>query len=73
MHEDEIGTVVVDCAVRLHRELGPGLLEAVMSSHSRADCCSAGSASSDRSGYRFTSTACGSNRDFARIYWSKGV
>jgi len=29
MHEDEIGTVVVDCAVRLHRELVPGLLEAV--------------------------------------------
>jgi GxxExxY protein len=29
MHEDEIGTGVVDCAVRLHMELGPGLLEAV--------------------------------------------
>ncbi len=29
MHEDEIGTVVVDCAVRLHRELGPGLFESV--------------------------------------------
>ena len=27
--ENEIGTVVVDCAVRLHTELGPGLLETV--------------------------------------------
>ncbi|MCC5841638.1 MAG: GxxExxY protein [Opitutales bacterium] len=27
--ENEIGQVVVDCAVRLHRELGPGLLESV--------------------------------------------
>jgi len=27
--ENEIGTVVVDCAVRLHMELGPGLLESV--------------------------------------------
>ena len=27
--ENEIGTVVVDCAVRLHMELGPGLLETV--------------------------------------------
>ena len=29
MHENEIGTVVVDCAVAVHRELGPGLLETV--------------------------------------------
>jgi len=29
MHENEIGTVIVDCAVRLHRDLGPGLLETV--------------------------------------------
>ena len=27
--ENEIGTIVVDSAVRLHRELGPGLLESV--------------------------------------------
>ena len=27
MTENEIGKVVVDCAVRLHMELGPGLLE----------------------------------------------
>jgi len=29
MHENEIGTVVVDCAVHLHQDLGPGLLETV--------------------------------------------
>lgn len=29
MHENEIGTIVVDCAVQLHQDLGPGLLESV--------------------------------------------
>jgi len=29
MSENEIGTIIVDCAVRLHKELGPGLLETV--------------------------------------------
>ena len=29
MTENKIGKVVVDCAVRLHMELGPGLLETV--------------------------------------------
>jgi len=29
MRENEIGTVVIDCAVELHRNLGPGLLETV--------------------------------------------
>jgi GxxExxY protein len=29
MHENEIGTVIVDSAVQLHRDLGPGLLESV--------------------------------------------
>ncbi len=29
MHENEIGTAVVDCAVQLHQDLGPGLLETV--------------------------------------------
>ncbi|MCA9177650.1 MAG: GxxExxY protein [Planctomycetales bacterium] len=29
MHENEIGTIVVDSAVHLHRDLGPGLLESV--------------------------------------------
>jgi GxxExxY protein len=29
MTENEIGKIVVDCAVRLHMELGPGLLESV--------------------------------------------
>lgn len=29
MTENEIGKVVVDCAVRLHKQLGPGLLETV--------------------------------------------
>ncbi len=27
--ENEIGAVIVDCAVKLHKELGPGLLESV--------------------------------------------
>lgn len=29
MHENEIAKVIVDCALRVHRALGPGLLEAV--------------------------------------------
>jgi len=29
MHENEIGTMIVDCAVDLHQDLGPGLLETV--------------------------------------------
>lgn len=29
MTENEIGKIVVDCAVSLHKELGPGLLETV--------------------------------------------
>lgn len=29
MKENEIGTLIVDCAVELHRNLGPGLLETV--------------------------------------------
>jgi GxxExxY protein len=29
MHENEIGTAIVDCAVHLHQTLGPGLLESV--------------------------------------------
>lgn len=29
MHENEIGTIVVDSAVQLHQALGPGLLESV--------------------------------------------
>jgi len=29
MHENEIGTTIVDCAVHLHQALGPGLLETV--------------------------------------------
>lgn len=29
MNENEIGRIVVDTAVQLHRELGPGLLESV--------------------------------------------
>ena len=29
MTENEIGTEIVDCAIAVHRELGPGLLEHV--------------------------------------------
>lgn len=29
MNENEIGRIIVDCAIRLHRALGPGLLESV--------------------------------------------
>lgn len=29
MTENEIGKIIVDCAVRLHMELGPGLFESV--------------------------------------------
>jgi hypothetical protein len=29
MKENEIGAMIVDCAVQLHRNLGPGLLETV--------------------------------------------
>jgi len=29
MNENGIGTIVIDCAVELHRDLGPGLLETV--------------------------------------------
>jgi len=29
MNENEIGTIIVDCAVKLHQALGPGLFETV--------------------------------------------
>jgi GxxExxY protein len=29
MTENEIGKIIVDCALTVHRELGPGLLESV--------------------------------------------
>ncbi|MEA2108963.1 MAG: GxxExxY protein [Pseudomonadota bacterium] len=29
MHENGIGTIIVDCAIHLHQALGPGLLESV--------------------------------------------
>ena len=29
MNENEISRIVVDCAIRLHRDLGPGLFESV--------------------------------------------
>jgi GxxExxY protein len=29
MHENDIGSIIVDCALDLHRNLGPGLLETV--------------------------------------------
>ena len=29
MDENKIGTIVVDCAIKLHKALGPGLLETV--------------------------------------------
>jgi GxxExxY protein len=29
MEENELGTAIVDCAVHLHQDLGPGLLETV--------------------------------------------
>lgn len=29
MTENEIGTIVVDCSIKLHRAMGPGLLEVV--------------------------------------------
>jgi PD-(D/E)XK nuclease superfamily len=29
MTEDEIGRLIVDVAVRIHRDMGPGLLETV--------------------------------------------
>jgi len=29
MNENEIGAIIVDCAVNVHRSLGPGLLETV--------------------------------------------
>jgi GxxExxY protein len=29
MNENQVETIIVDCAVELHRNLGPGLLETV--------------------------------------------
>jgi GxxExxY protein len=32
MKENEIGTLIIECAINVHRELGPGLLESVYES-----------------------------------------
>ena len=37
MNENEIGAVVVDCAVRLHIALGPGLLETTSTPEGRLE------------------------------------
>lgn len=29
MNENEIGTVIIDTSIKIHKELGPGLLESV--------------------------------------------
>lgn len=29
MHENEISGAIIDCAIKIHKELGPGLLESV--------------------------------------------
>jgi GxxExxY protein len=29
MNENEIGSIIVDCAIKIHQKLGPGLLESV--------------------------------------------
>ena len=41
MTENEIGTVVIDCAIELHRNLGPSLLEEVYSLDSEPPCLGA--------------------------------
>jgi len=30
MNENEIGTIIIETAIDIHRKLGPGLLESVM-------------------------------------------
>jgi hypothetical protein len=35
MTENEIGTVVIESAIAIHRELGPGLLETVYSTSAK--------------------------------------
>ncbi len=29
MNENQIGSIIVDCAIKLHKDMGPGLLESV--------------------------------------------
>jgi GxxExxY protein len=42
MAENRIGTAVVDCAYRVHRQLGPGLSETVYEAAFHFDLCRAG-------------------------------
>ena len=42
MTENEIGAIIVDCSVKLHKDLGPGLLESVYEVLLAHSLCQAG-------------------------------
>lgn len=42
MTENEIGSIIVDCSVKLHKDLGPGLLESVYEVLLAHSLCQAG-------------------------------
>lgn len=42
MNENDIGTIIVDCAIKIHRVLGPGLLESVYETIMKAELEKAG-------------------------------
>src|SRR5678815_203505 len=42
MHENEIGTLILDAAFKVHRELGPGLLESTYEACLHYECIQGG-------------------------------
>jgi hypothetical protein len=57
MTENEIGTICIEAAIALHRELGPGLLESVYETIWPMNWAGGACASSVRFQFRFPSKA----------------
>jgi GxxExxY protein len=67
MDENSIATSVVNCALEIHKELGPGLLESVYEVLLADSLTQSGLGSKDRSQFLFIFAGSDSMKAFGRI------